>query len=150
MENEEKVMGKKRQFHELKTNSNELSCDNIEPVKAFTNTLKAWRGPPIRSPNKSVIANLQRKYATKFSQSSSSKSSTKSTHSSPPPRAIKLPLPLPLKYEMHCQGNRAFYRFSRLKSIETQTYAMYMHGKKSYWTWCSLGNKRENFSQISC
>ena len=41
MENEEKVMGKKKQFHELKTNSNELSCDNIEPVKAFTNTLKA-------------------------------------------------------------------------------------------------------------
>ena len=40
MENEEKVMGKKRQFHE-QTNSNELSCDNIEPVKAFTNTLKA-------------------------------------------------------------------------------------------------------------
>ena len=40
MENEEKVMGKKRQFHELKTNSNGLSCDNIEPVKAFTNTLK--------------------------------------------------------------------------------------------------------------
>ena len=65
MENEGKVMGKKRQFHELKTNSNELSCDNIEPVKAFTNTLKAWRGPPIRSPNKSVIANLQRKICNK-------------------------------------------------------------------------------------
>ena len=65
MENEEKVMGKKRQFHELKTNSNELSCDNIEPVKAFTNTLKAWRDPPIKSPNKSVIANLQRKICNK-------------------------------------------------------------------------------------
>ena len=38
MENEEKFMGKKRQFHELKTNSNKLSCDNIEPVKAF-----AWQ-----------------------------------------------------------------------------------------------------------
>ena len=41
MENEEKVMGKKDSFKKLKTNSNELSCDNIEPVKAFTNTLKA-------------------------------------------------------------------------------------------------------------
>ena len=39
----------------------ELSCDNVESVKALTNMLKAWRGPPIRSPKKSVIANLPRK-----------------------------------------------------------------------------------------
>ena len=39
----------------------ELSCDNVESVKALTNMLKAWRGPPIRSPRKSVIANLPRK-----------------------------------------------------------------------------------------
>ena len=150
MENEEKVMGKKRQFHELKTNSNELSCDNIEPVKAFTNTLKAWRGPPIRSPNKSVIANLQRKICNKVLAKSLLQIVAKINPFFTTATAIKLPLPLPLKYEMHCQGNRAFYRCGLLKSIETQTYAMYMYGKKSYWTWCSLVNKRENLSQISC
>ena len=52
---------KKTKLHELRTNSTGLSCDSVEPVKALTNILKARRGPPIRSLNKSVLAILLEK-----------------------------------------------------------------------------------------
>ena len=80
--------------------------------------------------------------------SSSSKSSPKSTHSSPRQWAIKLSL----RWNIKCivRGIEIFYHCGRLKSIGMYNFALYMYGKKSYWTWCSLGNKRENLNQISC
>ena len=136
---------KKTKLHDLRTNSHRKWVQS--PGK---NILKAWRGPLIRSPNKSVIADLFIKICNEVLAKFLLQIVAKINPFFTTATAIKLPLPLPLKYEMHCQGNRAFYRCGLLKSIETQTYAMYMYGKKSYWTWCSLVNKRENLSQISC
>ena len=78
----------------------ELSCDNVESVKALTNMLKAWRGPPIRSPKKSVLAKFLFRIVAKinpfFTTAKGDKTATIA--------AAEISL---------------FYRCGRLKSIET-------------------------------
>ena len=137
---------KKTKLHDLRTNSHRKWGQS--PGKKYPQSMRGAHR--LDHPTSQSLPIYLEKYVMKFSQSSSSKSSPKSTHSSPRQWAIKLSLPLPLKYQMHCQGNRGLYRCGRPKSIGMYNFALYMYGKKSYWTWCSLGSKRENLNQISC